>query len=271
MSAESINSPTPLAEISHGPSAFEQFLDKNQKNLIVLTVLLVLAAAGWVVYRGIAKSNEETAGAALNKAADLAALQAVKSEHAGTRAAGSAAVLLAEKQWSEGQQDAAIQTLKDFISTSAKHSAFLGAKASLAAKLMTQGKSADATALFQEIVEAPSGRYIKPYALISLGDIASVAGDPSKAEISYSRVKQDFADSGFGGTATERISALRAKPPVEVEPPPAAPAPDASATAPPANATAPAIIPVPESTQSSSEQTPPSSTEAAETPTNPEP
>lgn len=235
MAADLPESPTPLAEISHGPSAFEQFLDKNQKNLIVLTVLLAIGAAALVVYRGIEKSRQESAGADLNKAADLAALQAVVKNHADTHAASSAQILMADRQWSEGQQDAAITTLREFIAANPDHPAFSTARASLGAKLMAQGKAADATALFEEIADDPKARFIAPYALISLGDIAKVAGDLDKAEASYSRVKKDFPDSSFVDTANKRIASLKAKPPVEVEPPPApAPAENTGAAAPPA-------------------------------------
>ncbi len=233
MAADLPETSTPLAEISQGPSAFEQFLDRNQKNLIILTILLVIGGAATVVYRGIEKSRQETAGADLNKAADLPALQAVVKDHPDTHAAGSAMILLADRQWSEGQQDAAITTLRDFIAANSGHPAFATARASLGSKLMAQGKAADATALFQEIADDPKARFIAPYALISLGDLAKAAGDFEKAETSYSRVKKDFPESGFADTANKRIATLKAKPPVEVEPPPApAPAPEAAAPAP---------------------------------------
>jgi hypothetical protein len=234
MAADLPESPTPLAEISQGPSAFEQFLDKNQKNLIILTILLAIGAAALVVYRGIEKSREESAGAELNKAADLAALQAVVKDHADTHAASSALILMADRQWSDGQQDAAITTLREFIAANPEHPAFSTARASLGAKLMAQGKTADAVPLFEEIANDPKARFIAPYALISLGDIAKLAGDLDKAEASYSRVKKDFADSSFVDTANKRIAALKAKPPVEVEPPPApAPAENTGAASPP--------------------------------------
>lgn len=265
MSAEHPESPTPLAEISQGPSAFEQFLDNNQKNLIILTVLLVIGAATLVVYRGIEKSRQETAGAALNKAADLPSLQAVIQEHPGTHAAGSAMILLAENQWSAGQQDAAITTLRNFISANADHPAFPTAQASLGSKLMAQGKSADASAVFQQIVDDPKARFITPYALISLGDIARAAGDLDKAQASYNRAKTDFPDSSFTDTANQRIASLRATPPVEVEPPPAEAAPPAAAPAPAAPAPAPAESPAPAASAAQSTQ------ESAETPASPEP
>jgi predicted negative regulator of RcsB-dependent stress response len=223
MAADHPESTSPLAEISHGPSAFEQFLDNNQKSLMALTVLLALAAAGLVVYRGIEKSRQHTAGALFNKAGDLASMQAVINEHADTHAARSANILLADLQWKEGQQDAAIATLRTFIDSNPDHPALATARASLGSKLMAQGKNADAATIYQEIADDPKSRYLAPYAMISLGDLAKVAGDTDRAETFYKRAKADFPESGFAGTAGERIASLKAKAPVEVEAPPPAP------------------------------------------------
>jgi predicted negative regulator of RcsB-dependent stress response len=245
MPADLPEPPMPLAEISQGPNAFEEFLDRNQKNLVILAILLAIGAAALVIYRGIEKSRMETAGAALNKAEDLAALQAVVNEHAGTTAALSAMVLLADRQWSDGQQDAAIETLRAFISSSPSHPARPAAQASLASKLMAQGKSAAAATIFEDVGADPSARFIAPYALISLGDISKVAGDLEKAEASYKRVKTEFPDSSFAAIANRRIAILKAKPPVEIEPPPA---PEPKSDTPPASLIPPVpggVVPVP--------------------------
>ena len=243
MPADLQETPVPLAEISQGPNAFEAFLDRNQKNLVILAILLVLGTAAYVIYRGIQKSHQETAGAALNKAADLPALQAVINDHPDTNAAGSAMVLLADRQWLDGQQDAAIGTLRKFIDSNPGHPALPTARASLGSKLMSQGKSADATKVFQDVIDDPNARFIAPYALISSGDIAIVAGEADKAEAFYNRVKTDFPESSFVDTATRRIATLKAKPPVEIEAPPAP-----KTETPPANpetAPAPSAVEVP--------------------------
>jgi TolA-binding protein len=239
MSADLKTSPVPLAEISQGPNRFEEFLDRNQKNLVVLAVILAIAAAAFVIYRGIQKSAEETAGVALNKAEDLASLQKVVTEHTKTAAGGSAMVLLANRQWADGQQDAAIATLQKFISENPSHPALPSARASLGGKLMAQGKNEESTKIFQALVSDESARFIAPYALISLGDIAKTAGDLTKAEEFYNKVKSDFPDSSFSKTATSRLTALKAKAPVEIEAPPAPPAPAAGqeSTLPPSTLT----------------------------------
>lgn len=247
MPADPIESPVPLAEISQGPNAFEAFLDRNQKNLIALAILLALGTAALVVYRGIETGRQTSAGEAFNKAEDAASLQAVISEHAGTKAAKSAVVLLAERQWTDNQKDASIETLRSFITANPEHPAHPAAQASLGAKLMAQGKSGDAVDIFQSLVSDPKARYIAPYALISLGDLAKAAGDLTKAEASYNRVKSEFSESAFVETATRRISTLNAKAPVEIEPPPAPVAPPAAPSAQPGGVTPPpAIQPVQE-------------------------
>lgn len=248
MPAELSKSPVPLAEISQGPNALEMFLDRNQKNLIVLTILVALGAAALVIYRGIEKSRQESAGAALSTAENMGALQAVIKDHAGTVAASSTMVLLAEHQWTEGQQDAAIETLRKFIASNADHAALATAQASLGSKLMIQGKSSDATRIFQELSNDPKARFVAPFALISLGDISKMAGDFDKADESYKRVKTEFSESAFAETAKRRLATLKAKPPVEIDAPPVPKAEIPAALAAPAqvapvNEAVPAAVP----------------------------
>lgn len=212
-------SAAPLAEISHGPSAFDEFLERNQKNLIIAAIVIALGVAAFVVWQGVEQGNQETAGAELNKAGNLAELQTVLENHPDSKASGSAAVLLANQQWTEGKQDEAISTLKDFIAAKPDHSAIPAAMASLGAKLMSQGKSSEAAEIFSQLADDPAARYIAPYALICLGDIAKAAGETDKAETSYYKVTTDFSDSQFVSAANERISTLKATPPVEIDPP----------------------------------------------------
>ena len=221
MSVDLQESVAPLAEISQGPNAFEAFLDRNQKGIIVLAIVLVIAAVALVVYRGVERSRQETAGAALTKAEDLAAYQAVVDGHADTVAVGSAMVLLANSQWTAGKQDDAVATLRKFIAESPAHPAAPSAKANLGSKLMSQGKTGDATKMFEEVVSDPAARFLAPFALISLGDLAKSAGNLEKAEASYEKVKTEFPDSSFVETTNRRTAILKAKPPVEIEPPPA--------------------------------------------------
>lgn len=220
MAEEPSDTPRPLAEISHGPSAFEAFLDRNQKGMIVLGITLVAATAGWIVYKGLKDSAEMSAGAILSKADDLPALQDLVKNQPDTAAAGSAQLVIATKQWESGEQDASIETLRAFIEANPEHPALPSAKASLASRLAQQGKTEEAATLFQAIADAPESRFIAPYALVSLGDLAKAEGKLDDAEKSYKRVQDDFSTSPFANLAGQHLRMLRFKPPVEIEPPP---------------------------------------------------
>lgn len=217
------DSPRPLAEISHGPSAFEAFLDRNQKGMIVFGIALIVAAAGWIVVRGIKDSAEIAAGGVLSKSDALPELQELIKNHPGTAAAGSARLVIANKQWDDGDQDAAIATLEGFIKENSGHPAVPTAKASLASRLMQQGKKDEAAALFRELSDSPDAKFIAPYALISLGDLAKAEGKLDEAEQAYQRAQNDFGGNPFANLAAQHLKLLKFKMPVEIEAPPAPP------------------------------------------------
>jgi len=222
----------PLAEISHGPGAFELFLDRNQKSLIVLLILIILGVAGFVVFQGIQDGVRTTAANALYRASDTAALRKVTEEHAKTPAGATARILLAESLWNDGQQEASIEAINSFLASSPKHPGVPAAKASLAAKKMAQGKSAEATAAFQDIVDDPTSSYLAPYALLCLGDISASAGDKNQAKKFYDQAQSQFPNSGFNQKITQRIASLNSTPPTEIDPPPAPPEPTTTPSSP---------------------------------------
>ena len=219
MSDTPSDSSTPLAEIAHGPSKFEEFLENNQKLLLVVAVLIALGTAGFVVMQGIEKGKQEAASAGMIDAMNADELKKVIDEHAGTQASKSAQLLLADNQWSMGEKDASIATLQGFLADEASHPAAPTAKASLASKLMVQGRSDEAKPLLQDLVDDAGSRYLGAFALISLGDIAAAAGDTDQAKSSYERVISDYSDSDFTGTANSRIRDLGAVAPTEVAAP----------------------------------------------------
>jgi tetratricopeptide (TPR) repeat protein len=204
------DSPRPLGEIAIGPSKFEQFLDRNQKGMIVLGVIIAISAGAYIIHRGIRHSNNEDASTALAKASALAEFQAIAKDFPGTPAAGSAELLAAEEQWTEGKTSEAIATLKQFLSANPNH-------------------PAEAEAAYQAVIDHPAGRFLAPYALVQLGDLAKTAGDLDKAERLYTRAKSEFPDNHFARLAEQHLLMLKAKPPVEVEAP-AAPAKPESGT-----------------------------------------
>ncbi|MCW1922785.1 tetratricopeptide repeat protein [Luteolibacter arcticus] len=225
MAEDSAETPRPLAEISHGPSAFEAFLDRNQKGMIALGVVLVVATASWIVIKGFKDDAEKTAGAVLVKSEGIPQLQALVKDKPDTAAAGSAQLVIADKQWEADEKDAAIETLRGFISTKPEHPAAISAKASLASRLMQLRKNDEATKLFQELASDPVAKFIAPYALISLGDMQKADGKLDEAEQSYKKAESEYASNPLANLAGQRLKLLRFKAPAEIEPPAAPPAP----------------------------------------------
>lgn len=232
MAEESTETSRPLAEISHGPSAFEAFLDRNQKGLVVCAILLALAGAAVIVVRGLKQAKMEEAGGAFGKATTITELQQVIQKYPDSPVVGSAKVVLADKQWAEQNQEESVETLRSFIAANPEHPAVPSAKASLATRLVQQGKSADAEPILRDLADNSKSSYLAPYALIALGDIAKAAGNPDEAEASYKRVQESFG-APFASIAANHRRLVRFKMPAEIEAPTApAPAPGAAAPSP---------------------------------------
>jgi len=183
-------SPTPIAEIDHGPSKFDQFLDQHTTKLIIGAILIALGAVGFVIYSGLAEAKAEEAGSALTAAESISDYQDVISQWPESKSAESATLLLAGAQAEESPEDA-IQTLRDFIDKYPEHSAVATAKVSLGLKLAEQGSSDEAVTLLTEVADDASASYISPLASISLGDIAKSAGNSEEAKSWYEKALEE--------------------------------------------------------------------------------
>jgi predicted negative regulator of RcsB-dependent stress response len=221
MSETSTSTPisgTPLDELTQR-STSEEFLAKHQVKLIALASLLIVLALGLLVQREIKKSKEEAAGALLVSSKEASDLEDITADFAETTAAGSAKLLLADKQWQDGKQDDAVATLRGLIDSAEAHPARANAQASLAAKLLQQGKTADAEALYKELTEDSSAGYLAAYAWITLGDMAVKKGDLEAAEKAYTTVEKDFSKSSYSQEAITRRLLMKAQKPVEIAAP----------------------------------------------------
>lgn len=230
-------SPTPFAEIDHGPSKLDQFLDAHQKKLIIAAILLAIGVIAYVIYSGIAKGESEDAGSALLAAEKVTDYQEVIKKWPNSKSATTALPLMADLQGADAPKEA-IQTLKDFLDSNSDHPAAATAKVSLALRQLEQGNTEDAITLLTEVSETDSDSYIAPLAYLILGDVAKAAGNKADATTWYEKAKEDPTKQGntFSDTASARIALVNALPPTKIKPAPPAPA------VPPA---APAVKPAP--------------------------
>ncbi len=211
---------TSLADIENAQPAAERFIDKHQMKLIALVLLLIIAVLVYAVRREMALNHEKTAGALLVSKTETADLEGVFKNFDGTAAAGSAKILFAERQWSEGKKDEAIQTLRGLVESAEAHPARASALASLASKLLSQGNTTEAEKFFTELTENPEAHYLAAYAWISLGDLAAAKGDVEAAEKAYATVEKDYSDNiQATQDAVSRRLLLKAVSPVEIAAP----------------------------------------------------
>ncbi|MGJ8672168.1 tetratricopeptide repeat protein [Rubritalea sp.] len=224
------DTPTPIAEIDHGPSKFEIFLEENQKLLLGGAIVIFLAVLGYVGYSSYANMKAAEAGEALAAAGDNEEVQQVISLYSDSASAGSAALLLANQKADDSNQ-AAIDALREFISNYPNHPALATATTNLGLRLLNEGKLDDAQAQLSSVEDIDGSAYIAPVAKIGLGDIAKVKGDIELAKQNYNEVINLVADvagsgdtletinkfSGYTQIANTRLLLLTAEQPKEVE------------------------------------------------------
>lgn len=185
--AEKENSFAPIGEIEQGPSKFEQFLDQNQKKLVIVAIAIVVAVAGYIIAKGVTETKNASAGAVFSNAQDASALKEVIANHAGTPAAATAQLALAEEQWKANQQPEAIQTLKDFTNEHSDHPGYSKALLSLGSKLMDLGKLDEAKKFLTQLNGQPQNAFSNVTEIL-LGDLAYLEGQKEEAASSYEKV-----------------------------------------------------------------------------------
>ena len=231
------NGPSPIGEISQEPSAFEAFLDANQKKLILLGVLAVLCLVVYVVFTGLGKKAEEEAAAAVAKARTDSDYEAVSQEYEGKNAGGSAILLKSQLLWGDQQQQEAIEALEAFVSKYPKHPAAGSAYASLGSYQQQLKRLDNAKEAFQKAADSESAA--SSLALLSLGDLELQAGEDENAEEIYKKIISEYESSHLQvkSMAQERLKLINVKSPTEKKSEPAQP------TITPEAATSPITVP----------------------------
>ena len=216
--------PSPIGEISQEPSAFEAFLDANQKKLVIIGILVILCLIGYVIFDGLKTLSAKNAAGDVAAARTVPELEAVSKTHAGTNAGGSALLLKSQLLWQEQQQQEAITAVQSFISEYPEHPAIGNAYASLGSYKQQLGETEEAKAAYQKSADTESSA--SSLALLALGDLALTAGNGDEAKAFYDRITTEYEDSHFQvkGMARERLKLIGVQAPTEKAPEPTAPA-----------------------------------------------
>jgi hypothetical protein len=242
-----------------------QWVAENQGRVVAVIVALALitvGAWGFAAYRG---SREEKAGAALSEALEvasqplategtgapvntfltkedrekavIAALQKVRAEFGGSRAAQTALAEVAFHEQTSGDNAAATKDLQDFLSSAgADHPLRFVAQESLGYALEAQGKIDEAKAAFDKLRDLG----MPSQADFQGARLALVQGKPD-AKAQLEKVAKDYPkEAELAREASERAE-LASLPPLSASPAaPAAPEQPAAPAAPVKKAAGPA-------------------------------
>jgi tetratricopeptide (TPR) repeat protein len=239
---------SPIGEISQEPSAFDAFLDANQKKLMIVGILAILGIIGYVIFDGLRKLSAKNAAGEVAAARTVPEFDTVSKDHEGTNAGGSALILKSQLLWDDQQKEEAIKALESFISSYPEHPAIGNAYASLGSYQQQLGNIEGAKAAYEKSAETTSSA--SSLALLSLGDLARSAGNGEEAKAYYDRIVAEYEDSHFHvkSMARDRLKLIGVNAPTEKAPEP--PKPDL----PPSVSSEPMIIPgLPSATQANTE------------------
>ncbi len=245
------DSPTPIAELEHGPSKFEEFLENNQKKLMILASLIFLGVLAYVFMTGLAKKNATEAGEAFMLATDEDSLNKVITDYSSSQTAGTAAMAISELRTTD---DDRIAALDHFISNYPEHPGVPAKLLELALIHINAGNNADAEDTLKSLISNDQSDYLAPRANIALADIAVSNNQLEKAKQIYTDIKN--SESRFNNVAAERLLYLNAKEPVIVKQAPV-PTPSPTPTLPTPPTSSDPIQIVPSATPSASPTTAP--------------
>src|SRR5207247_7195982 len=130
-------------------------------------VVLMVAAAGFVAYRGYVDRQSAAASALLARSKSAEDYQQVIARYPKTPAGADAYLLLAEAQRREGKFADANATLQVFITKNPNHELVSTARMALAANLELMGKTDEALSTYQQVASLYQNSFNAPLALLA--------------------------------------------------------------------------------------------------------
>jgi predicted negative regulator of RcsB-dependent stress response len=214
----SADTPAPLP-------AWEQFLEKNFKKLVLLFLAVTAGCVLYGISAYLSHRAEIKAGEAFASAATVEDLDVVLAQHKGSRAAGNALLRKADLLWEQNKKTSSVDALKAFVNEYKDHPLLPQALLALGSKQESLGQRDDARRSFERITNEFAKTELAPLAELRLGDLAWAEGKEDEAKKIYEGLPARFAgfDAGnpFLSQSEERLQWISAKLPTqEVDGPP---------------------------------------------------
>ncbi len=210
----------PAADTS---SRFEDFdfLDFARKNQRILSIVggaaLIVVAGGWL-WMTSAKRKEAAAAQALGQArvaAESGNLPLAASDLArlvdrfkGSASADQAVILLNQIRLVQGQRDAAIPALQEFVRGRRPGYVLASAYGLLGSGLEDAGRPAEAAEAYRQAAAKADLDFLKATYLLDAGRAAAVAGDTVAAKASYGELLSKYGSLDQSAEARVRMAEI---------------------------------------------------------------
>ena len=208
-------------------SDWQDWVRTNLRKVGIGAGAVVLVAAAVLAYVASERRKEAFAAQALAQAwatvdagnMPLAAndLPRLIERLSGTRSANEAAILLNEIRLLNGETDAAVRALQEFVKKSRASYFDASAWALLGGGLENQAKYRDAAAAYRRAAVAAELPFLKAQYLLDAGRAYALAGDTTNARSSFGEVVSRFGELSQAAEARVRMAEVGG----DVPPPPA--------------------------------------------------
>ena len=198
-----------VSQITQNPALETSlFWDQYKTPIIALVALLLLGGLGFAGYQLYTQRRAADASALLAAAKTPQDFQQVIDRYAGSEAAASAYLLLAEQERSEKKYPEANATLHKFIDQFPKHQLLTTAWMGVAANLDSLGKSDEALSTYQRLVAEYPQSYNAPLALLSEVPLLKAKNRPEEARRACEMVLSQYRESILANQAIRELGTL---------------------------------------------------------------
>jgi predicted negative regulator of RcsB-dependent stress response len=203
--------PSPASTAPKPPQEFDllAFWILHQRLILRLVIVALLAVAAWGAWLFMDYRRDAGSKEALVAAKTAADYRKVTGDWAGTPAAGTAYIRLAEELRKEGKPADAAQALREFLEKYPVHPLRVNASHALASSLETAGKLDEALAGYQQFASAHANSKFAPLGPIGQARVLLALGKPEDARKALESVEQKFASNPFAEDARTLLDEIK--------------------------------------------------------------
>jgi len=193
-----------------------EWVKKHQRTLIVVAAIVVLSIATVMYLRNASEREESYANSLLTDARAVASsgnfalamtdLSDLAASHRGTIAAEEAEILLGQLRLIEGQADAAVQSLQEYIERGPTEQFRAPAYGLLAVALEQVDSLPDAASAYEDAADAAWYDFLKAQYLLEAARVRTELGDTTQAVALYRRILDDLSETDMVMEARLRLA-----------------------------------------------------------------